>query len=63
MPLLSVLLADVFSGIAELRDELATLFEADRNDVMRLRRELNRIEAEARALRAESLMHVERSGH
>lgn len=59
-----VLLAEVFGGIAELQTELRSLPEADPDDLKRLWRELNRIEAEACLLRAESLMRVvDRSGH
>jgi hypothetical protein len=60
---LSMLLIDLFGGIAELRAEVESLLGADARDVEKFRRELNRIEAEACVLRAASLMRFARSGH
>jgi hypothetical protein len=59
---LSMLLAELFGGIAELRAELRSLLGADWEDLERFQRELNRIESGARLLRLSVLM-VKSSGH
>ena len=59
----SMRLAELFGRIAEVRAELRSLFGADPETLERVRRDLNRIEAEASLLRAESSMPVRRSGH